>query len=357
MTENKDEWRELVVSPDTTLIDTMKVITDGRQQMSVVLDSDDRLLGTVTDGDIRRAILNKVDVLATPVHQAMNESPYIAQPSDTKETLIARMRAHNIRDLPVIDDSGRVISIVHLDNLLHPLDSADNWVVIMAGGLGKRLRPLTEEMPKPLLPVGSKPLLETIVENFQRHSFRRFYFSVNYKAHLIREHFGDGSDWNAEIRYLEEKKKLGTAGALRLIEERPDKPIIVMNGDLLTRVNFKALLDFHVRADHAATMCVREYDFQVPFGVVEMEDQQIKKITEKPMQQFFVNAGIYVLNPEMLDLVPKNDCFDMTTLLEKAIESGQRISAFPINEYWLDIGRMDDLDMARLEYNDEFGGE
>lgn len=355
MTEDQTNWQQISVGPETTLIDTMETITQGRRQISVVVDRDDRLLGTVTDGDIRRAILGKVDVLEAYVSTVMQTTPVVAQVSDSEEEMIVKMRTHKVRALPVLDTAGRVVSIVHLDSLMEPQAPIENWVVIMAGGLGKRLRPLTEEMPKPLLPIGSKPLLETIVENFQRYNFRRFYFAVNYKAHLIRNHFGSGEKWNAEIRYLEEEKKLGTAGALRLIEERPKEPIIVMNGDLLTRVDFEALLDFHLQEGAAATMCVREYDFQVPFGVVELEDQCVKSIVEKPVQQFFVNAGIYVLNPDLLDLIPGAEYFDMTTLFENLIADGHRASVFPVKEYWLDVGRIDDLDLARLEYDDVFG--
>ena len=355
MTEDQTNWQHISVSPETTLIDTMETITNGRRQISVVVDSDNRLLGTVTDGDIRRAILNKVDILGSHVSTVMQKSPHVAKVSDSEEAVVAKMREQKVRALPVLDADDRVVSIVHLDSLLEPRAPVENWVVIMAGGLGKRLRPLTDAMPKPLLPIGSKPLLETIVENFQRYKFRRFYFAVNYKAHLIRNHFEDGGKWNAEIRYLEEKTKLGTAGALGLIQERLTDPIIVMNGDLLTRVDFDALLDFHLQDGAAATMCVREYDFQVPFGVVELEGQYVKSIVEKPVKQFFVNAGIYVLNPELLERIPENAYFDMTTLFENLIANGERASVFPVKEYWLDVGRIDDLDLARLEYEDVFG--
>jgi dTDP-glucose pyrophosphorylase/CBS domain-containing protein len=348
-------WRKALVGDDASVHSAIEAIGAGAMQFCVVVDEKQRLKGVITDGDIRRAILQKIDIHETPAAEIMNKVPQVAKETASEAEMIASMQANHVRNLPIIGADRRVVSIAHLDSLVRPQETADNWVVIMAGGMGKRLRPLTEEIPKPLLSVGSKPLLETIVENFQRHNFGRFYFSVNYKAHLIREYFGDGGKWNAEIRYLEEKQKLGTAGALRLIEERPDHPIIVMNGDLLTRVNFGALLDFHLEAGGAATMCVREYDFQVPFGVVEMNQQHIQSIVEKPVQQFFVNAGIYVLNPELIDLIPENDYFDMTTLFEQLIESGQKASVFPINEYWLDVGRMDDLDMARLEYNDVFG--
>ena len=220
----------------------------------------------------------------------------------------------------------------------------------MAGGLGSRLQPLTEDKPKPLLSVGDKPILETILESFIEQNFRRFYISVNYKADAIKKHFADGGRWNAEIRYLEEETRLGTAGALDLIPERPELPLLVMNGDLLTRVNFRDLLDYHLDQKAQATMCVREYDFQVPFGVVEIEDHHILSIDEKPVHRFFVNAGIYVLEPGLIDLIPKGEYFDMTDLFARAIEKGHETQAFPIHEYWIDVGRIDDLDRANHDH-------
>jgi len=224
----------------------------------------------------------------------------------------------------------------------------------LAGGLGSRLQPLTEDKPKPLLSVGDKPILETILESFVEQNFRRFYISVNYKADAIKEHFADGGKWNAEIRYLEEEPRLGTAGALDLIPERPELPLLVMNGDLLTRVNFQDLLDYHRDQKAEATMCVREYDFQVPFGVVEIDDHNIRSIDEKPVHRFFVNAGIYVLEPGLIDLIPKGEYFDMTDLFARALEKGYETQAFPIHEYWLDVGRIDDLDRANHDYQNGF---
>jgi len=221
----------------------------------------------------------------------------------------------------------------------------------MAGGMGTRLRPLTNDQPKPLVSVGNKPLLETIIETFVQQNFHQFYLSINYKAEMIKSHFTDGAKWNAEIHYLEEDQRLGTAGSLSLLPEQPDEPAIVMNSDLLTRVNFQQLLDYHKQHKAKATMCVREYDFQVPFGVVEIEDNQITGIDEKPVHNFFVNAGIYVLEPEVLKLLRKNEAMDMTQFFERIILAGLKTSAYPIHEYWLDIGQKDDF----LRANRDFG--
>ncbi|MBT4890215.1 MAG: NTP transferase domain-containing protein, partial [Rhodospirillales bacterium] len=264
------------------------------------------------------------------------------------------MEKRQIRQIPIIDEERRVIDIVHINTLIPSSNTHDNWVVLMAGGMGERLLPLTESTPKPLLPVGKKPLLETILESFIRQGFRKFYMSVNYKAEMIRDHFCDGSRWNVEIRYIEEKTRLGTAGALRLIQDRPDYPVIIMNGDLLTRVDFHHLLDFHRQHDSQATMGVRQYDFQVPFGVVELDGNRIKEINEKPVHNFFVNAGIYVLEPDLLDLIPENAHFDMTELFEKVIEMNCDTAVFPIREYWLDVGQIDNLVQANNDFEENF---
>jgi NDP-sugar pyrophosphorylase family protein len=229
---------------------------------------------------------------------------------------------------------------VTLDDLIGAVERP-NWVVLMAGGLGTRLRPLTEDCPKPMLPVGGKPILESILESFVEQGFRRFFFSVNYKAEMVQDHFGDGSRWGVRIDYLHEDRRLGTAGALSLLDDRPDAPLVVMNGDLLTRASFDKLLDFHYAQSATATMTVRDYDFQVPYGVVKIDGTQIVSIEEKPVQKFFVSAGIYVLSPSV---------FDMPSLFSRLINEGQKVAAYPLKEYWLDIGRIEEFERAQREW-------
>jgi len=279
----------------------------------------------------------------------MNPKPVTAAADATRDALFKKMTTDLLRQIPLVDSGGRVVGLVHMRELTPPIESRDNWVVLMAGGLGERLRPLTDKTPKPLLSVGSKPILESILEGFVEQKFRRFYISVNYKAAAIKRHFGDGRKWNVDIRYLEEDSRLGTAGALRLVPERPNTPFIVMNGDLVTRVNFQDLLDYHDQQRSKATMCVRQYDFQVPFGVVGINGNRIRMIDEKPVQRFLVNAGIYVLDPYLISLIPGDRAFDMTDLFARAIEAGRDTAAFPIHEYWLDVGRLDDLQRANLD--------
>ncbi len=346
-------WDKVLIPPGASIHDAIEAIDRGSLQICLVVDTERRLLGTVTDGDIRRAILAGMD-MGAPVEGIMYRTPHVGREGDAKETLLARMAAEKIRQIPLLDAEGRVVGLAYIEDLLSPPKARENWVVLMAGGMGTRLRPLTESAPKPLLTVGDKPLLETILESFIEQNFKRFYMAVHYRADMIRDHFGDGGKWDAEIRYIEEEKRLGTAGALRLIPERSQSPMIIMNGDLLTRVNFQHLLDYHLQHGSKATMCVRAYDFRVPFGVVQIEDNRIKGIDEKPLHSFFVNAGIYVLEPEVIDRIPEGQVYDMTTLFEDIIKSEDATAVFPIHEYWLDVGRMDDLDQANKEFPEAF---
>lgn len=322
-------------------------------QIALVVDERKRLLGTVTDGDVRRGILRGID-LNDPVKRIMRRKPIVSKLGDEEDRLFALMKKKHIHHVPIVDDAGCVLGVKILDEILGPR-SKPNWVVLMVGGLGTRLRPLTEDTPKPLLNVGNKPISETILNSFVEQGFHRFYFAVNYKDEMLREYFGDGSRWNADIRYLKENRRLGTAGAISLLPERPKHPIIVMNGDLLTKVNYDYLFRFHHANQAKATMCVREYDLQVPFGVVQFEKDFMTRIDEKPSQRFFVNAGIYVLEPEVLDQIPRNKVFDMTQLFEGLIKQKQKTAVFPIREYWLDIGRLEDLERANGEVAALFG--
>ena len=273
-----------------------------------------------------------------------------------RDEMLTLMRRVTLRHLPLINDAGRVVGLAALNELIGATDRP-NWVVLMAGGEGRRLRPLTDEIPTPLLRVGGIPILEVILRGFLKHHFGRFYISVNYHADKIRNHFGDGHAWKADIRYLEESQPLGTAGPLSLIDEVPAAPIVVMNGDLMTTVNLDQLIDYHTEQGAAATMAVREYDIKVPYGVVAMDGNRITGIEEKPTHRFFVNAGVYVLEPEALLLVPHDQFFDMPDLFRRLIESGHGTTAFPVREYWLDIGQKDDFHRAGREFSRVFDGK
>lgn len=346
------DWTDALVESTAPIREAMKRIDRSGIQIAVVTDGERHLKGVVTDGDIRRGILDDID-LDAPVRTVMNGDPVTAKPQEDRQTLIDTMRARRIHQIPLVDREGHIVGIEVLDDLLEP-ETRSNPVVLMAGGLGTRLRPLTEDCPKPLLEVGNQPILETILEGFIAHGFHRFYISVNYMSGMIEDYFGDGSDWDVDITYVHEDKRLGTAGPLSLLPERPEETMIVMNGDLLTKLNFAQLIDFHHKQNAAATMCVREHEMQVPYGVIETEDQYMVGLEEKPTERYFVNAGIYVLEPDTLDFVPENEFFDMPDLFEQLIEDGRSATVFPVREYWQDVGRKEDFHRVNGEYDEVF---
>lgn len=347
-------WHKVVVGEDTPLAETLQRMDQSGLQIGLVLDAQGRLSGVVTDGDIRRALLHGRGITAS-TGEVMNGTP-LALPSGTsRQDILTFMRAHSIQQVPLVDGGGRLADLATIHALIGAQEQ-ENWVVLMAGGLGMRLRPLTETCPKPLLPVGGKPILETILENFVEQGFRRFFIAVNYKAEMIRQHFGDGKRWGIRIDYLEEKAPLGTAGALTLLPEKPSAPVIAMNGDLLTRPNFATLLDFHASRGALATMAVREFDYQVPYGVVRLDGDYIASIEEKPIQRFYVNAGIYVISPEALARIPDDRSYDMPSLFQEIAHADQPTAAFPLQDYWLDIGRVEEFERAQREWPVELGG-
>lgn len=342
------DWKKAVILPDAPVKEAILAIQNSGFQIALVSDGDGRLLGTVTDGDVRRGLLKGFS-MEHPAIEIANRDPKFASMALPEQDLLAILNTHLLRQLPLVGADGRLSGIAHIDTLKNSKPQPKNPVVLMAGGFGKRLRPLTSNTPKPLLSVGDKPLLEAILDSFIQHGFRSYYISVNYLAESIVAHFGDGSRWGIDIKYLREEEPLGTAGALRLLPERPELPVIVMNGDLITRVNFNDLLRFHEETGAVGTMCVREYDMEVPFGVVDLKDNRIRKIDEKPVHRFFVNAGIYVISPEVFDLIPENGRFDMTGLFMEIIGKDMCTTAFPIHEYWLDVGRLDDFERAQAD--------
>ena len=346
---------DVTVSPDASILETIKAIDGGNLQAVLVAGADGVLLGVVTDGDVRRGLLKGAS-LQSPVAEIMNTKPAFLKATAGREEVLAIMRRLSIRHLPALDESGRITGLHLIDGDGGAEDrGTPPWVVIMAGGRGTRLHPLTETTPKPMLPVGGQPLLETIIRALVAQGFSRIYLALNYMAPVFRRHFGDGSRFGAEIRYIEESERLGTAGALSLLPEMPEQPFLVMNGDLLTQVDFRNLMSFHAEHGAQATMCVRDYSIQVPYGVVDLEGSNVTGIVEKPVRSFFVNAGIYVLDPALLEHIPPAAYFDMPQLLEAAMKAGRTVSSFPIHEYWLDIGKFDDLERAQAEFHRLFG--
>lgn len=343
---------KIKLSVSSSIKESLSIIDNGAIKIAIVVDENNRLLGTITDGDIRRAILKGLQ-LDDKIIDVYSKKPTVVKNNTPREEIIKICSTKGIYQVPVVDHEGKVVSIAVLDELLRP-KIHDNQVILMVGGLGTRLKPLTDSTPKPMLNVGGKPILQTIVEKFAAHGFINIVMCVNYKSHIIQEHFGDGSAFGVNIEYILEDKRMGTAGALSLLKNRPTSSFFVMNGDLLTNINFQHLLDFHQNNSAMATMCVREYDFQVPYGVVNLEAEKILSIDEKPIHSFFVSAGIYLLNEKCIDLIPENKFYDMPTLFEKLIEENKNIISFPLREYWLDIGRLDEYEKANNDYHEVF---
>lgn len=345
-------WKGALIGPAMPLRDALEIINRLGSQMVIVVDDAGRLLGTLSDGDARRALLRGLE-LSAPVEHAMFRRPTTARQTDARQLRLATMRRTGLHQLPILDDEGRVAGLDTLDDYL-AVPLRDEWVVVMAGGLGSRLNELTRDTPKPMLQVGSRPLLETIIQRFCDQGFRHFYIAVNYKAEQIENHFGDGSRLGIEVQYLREKQRLGTAGALSLLQERPTAPVVVTNADLLTNENFADMVDQHIALGADATMGVRDYEMQVPFGVVYEQDGVIQAINEKPVQRFSVSAGMYVLSPDAVAQVPHDQLFDMPSLFDLLVSQGRKACSYRVAGYWLDIGRMPDYERANLDFNEVF---
>ena len=340
--------QSLQLSPATPTLEAMRVIDNGAAQIALVVDEKQRLLGTLTDGDIRRALLHG-ETLEAPVERLMNRRFRSVRSGEDQTAVLEMMRREVLRQIPVLDEQDRVVELLLLQELLTPVH-LPNPVVIMAGGKGTRLWPHTEHCPKPMLPVDGKPMLEILLEQCIASGFRKFYLSVNYLKEQIIEYFGNGKAWGVSIDYLVEDEPLGTAGSLRLLPDSVQESFLGMNGDVLTRLNPSQLLRFHVDHEAAGTLCVREHITTVPFGVVQTKGIELAGFEEKPSHRQLVNAGVYVLNPQLLPLLPPHQATDMPTLLQSAQKAGHRIAVCPIHEYWIDVGRPETFRQAHQEW-------
>ena len=334
---------KFIIAETTQLKHALVTMDKAGEGFLIVADSRGSIVGVVADGDVRRALIGGTS-LDVPVSSVMNRDFKFWRHGSPHDEAIKYLKTLQCRQLPILDDANKPIDIIFSDHLEMP--RRDNGVVVMAGGLGTRLRPITANVPKPMLRIGDKPFLQNTLENLIEQGFHKFYFCVNYLADQIIDHFGDGSRWDVSICYVREKKQLGTAGALALIDYDSGLPLLVMNGDLATKLDFTSLIEYHASQHYAATMAVRSADFQVPFGVVEAEEGQVTGIVEKPIRTYLVNAGIYVIDPDCRRRIPKNESYDMPTLLEDLIRDKRSVGYFPLFESWIDIGRMEDYQRA-----------
>ena len=343
--------KKITVTPNQTIKDALKIISSGEIQVAIVINKNRKLLGTLTDGDIRRGLLNGLDINSS-IEKIYFKKSITINKKISKEKILKIAITNKINQIPVIDNKGRLIDVKVLKELINSREQL-NKVVIMAGGKGTRLWPLTKKIPKPMLKVGDKPILQTIIEKFKESGYVNFIICVNYKSSIITNYFGNGSKFDVKIEYVKEKKKMGTAGALSLIKADIREPFFVINGDLLVNLNFRKLLDFHNEQKSDATMCVSEYNINSQFGELKINKGKILSINEKPKHKFFINTGIYLLDSNCLKLVPKK-FYDMTTFFKKIINNNFKVNSFPLGEYWLDIGRLNDFKKLNEEHQDKF---
>lgn len=343
-----EPWRSALLPINSNLQRAILCLDASGLQIAIVISTDDRMVGTLTDGDIRRGLLRGLE-MSSPVEDIIHREPLVVPPQWGRDIVLQLMQANKVRQLPVVDDERRVVGLHLWDDLLTPTQRP-NSLVVMAGGRGTRLLPHTEHCPKPLLPVGGKPMLEHIIERAKAEGFHRFVLAIHYLGHMIEDHFRDGSKWQVEIEYLREQTPLGTAGALGLLRRRPHDPFVVTNGDVLTDIHYGELLDFHCRHRAAATMAVRQHEWQHPFGVVKTKGVDIVGFEEKPVSRSHINAGIYVLEPRALDLLGADEHCDMPMLFERLQQKAERAIVYPMHEPWLDVGRPDDLKLARKNH-------
>jgi len=341
------DWRSVRLSPQDSLLKAMEVINRFMLGIALVVDDRERLIGTVVDGDIRRAVL-RGDTLQSPVERAMKVNPVTAEIDQASEVYLNLMLAREIQQLPLVTEGNKVVGLVLLRDLHSELASGLK-AVIMAGGLGTRLRPLTNAVPKPMLPVGDRPLMAHVLERLREGGIHEVVITTHYKSEMIREHFGEGSALGLNIQYVNEEQRFGTIGGLRLIREALREPFLVINCDVLTSLDFGAMRVFH--SQHAAemTVAVRKHVLTVPYGVVSVKEESVISLEEKPLIQLFINAGVYLLNPEVVGFIPDSGPFDATDLIAKLIREKRRVAAFPILEYWMDVGQPTDYEQANAD--------
>ena len=337
-------WCQAILPADATIQQAIRNLSEVAIKIVLVVNEAGELEGTISDGDIRRGLLKGLD-LNSPIASVIHRNALVVPPEMGRDLVMQLMVANKIQQIPVVDEHRHVLGL-HLWDEITAAPVRPNLMVIMAGGMGARLRPHTENCPKPLLPVAGKPMLEHIIERAKLEGFSHFVLAIHYLGNMIEDYFGNGERLGVRIDYLREQSPLGTAGALSLLNPQPDAPFVVTNGDVITDIRYGELLDFHIRHHAAATMAVRVHEWQHPFGVVQTQGVEIIGFEEKPVARSHINAGVYVLTPDALSLLIENAHCDMPTLFERLQAQAKRTVAYPMHEPWLDVGRPDDLIVA-----------
>jgi dTDP-glucose pyrophosphorylase len=345
MSDAQEVWKKALLCQNSSIKDAISCLDASSLRIVIVIDQQGIFEGTISDGDIRRGLLKGLD-LESPIESVIHRNAVVVPPAFGREIVMQLMRSNQLQQIPVVDDQARVVGL-HVWNEITTPPLRDNLMVIMAGGKGTRLMPHTENCPKPMVLVAGKPMLQHIIERSQQEGFNHFILAINYLGHMIEEYFGDGSRFGVKIDYLREQTSLGTVGALTLFARRPETPFVVTNGDVITDIRYGELLDFHVRYDAAATMAVRVHEWQHPFGVVQINGVDIVGFEEKPIARTHINAGVYALSPDTLEFLVHGEHCDMPTLFERIQAKTLRTVAYPMHEPWLDVGKPEDLKLAR----------
>lgn len=331
---------KILVYMECSIREALEVLDAGGKGIILVVDKNKKLIGTITDGDIRRAILKGISINES-IEKVIHYNPVYITRNTTKEEAKDIFIKKAIKDIPVVDDKNIVIDVISINDILLP-EGKVNPVVIMAGGLGTRLKSLTKEIPKPMLKVGQEPMLQHIINNFKQYGYNKIILSVNYKAEIIENYFQDGIAYGVKINYVKEQKRLGTAGGIRLAKNFIEAPFFVINGDIFTNLNVESMMKFHLKNKFDMTIGTKIYSYKIPYGIVETEGKKVKIVKEKPQIDYLINGGVYCLNPTLIDYIPYDKYFEITDLIDYCLKKGFKVGNYEIKEYWMDIGKLED---------------
>ncbi len=343
----QNNWKKALLSLSSTIEDAIKNLNASSLRIVLVVDKRNKLQGTISDGDIRSGLLRGLD-LKSSIKEVINRDSITAPAEIDRNLILQLMTINKVHQIPVVNNDQIVQGLFVWDEITTP-NEQNNTFVIMAGGLGTRLRPYTEECPKPLIEIAGKPMLQHIIERAKSEGFYNFCITLNYLGEMIEDYFNDGSEYGVSINYLKETIPLGTAGALSLMPSVPNEPIIVTNGDVMTDIKYSDMLNFHKKQQAFATMAVRSHEWQHPYGVVQTNGIDIIGFEEKPIARSHINAGVYVLSPEAIKSMKYNHHCDMPDLFKDLWKNSNSTVAYPMHELWLDVGRPDDLEKANSE--------
>jgi len=344
-----NEWKETSLLLNSDIGQAVRILNEIGLKLVLVIDEKDSLIGTISDGDIRRGMMRGL-TFSSAIESIVNREPLVVPPDLDKNIVIQLMIVNRIQQVPIVDEKGRVVGL-HIWEYINSTPERRNMMIIMAGGIGSRLLPYTKDLPKPMLLIGGKPILEHIILNAKAEGFFKFVITIHYLGHIIEQYFGNGEKLGVKIDYIREEYPHGTAGAIKYINPKPSNAFVVTNGDVLTNINYGRLLDFHVNSNAEATMAIRSYEWKNPFGVVETDGLRITNYQEKPTSLCYINAGVYVLQPSVIELVNKFEHIDMPNIFKQFLINNEKVIAFPIHENWEDIGRPIDLEKANFDFN------